>query len=345
MNPLTSSSLYIPDQTRGLSCKGTNYLLSSLDPAYQYQTQKIIQNSVRVPSSLYTMNVSALANYQAPLPSVGVNWNQMSDRAVPHLQSGGGSGGSFYHGSSLRRTQTGMRPGSTTPGGYGVDIKHNSYARYLNRIKGGKLLRRGPIPPTFGAPIPFTCAAPVYGGKTVKTAIVQSCPPVSCHSSSDSLLFATRLAFSRSVPLPDTPLFVVGQTVYARLSLQQRFVEATVLAVRDGGVWVEVQLGSDSPAVWLQATLGYVIPYFPCHCLDKLPNNNDYTNLALKYWFRDCFTLEAFTAQQNVAFLEKLYPLVYQFSQFSQFSNLLNALPSPLQYNEIVNVQQNESSI
>lgn len=28
------------------------------------------------------------------------------------------------------------RPGSQAPGGSGVDIKHNSYARYLARLKG-----------------------------------------------------------------------------------------------------------------------------------------------------------------------------------------------------------------
>jgi hypothetical protein len=63
-----------------------------------------------------------------------------------------------------------------SPGGSGVDIKHNSYDRYLNRLKGKKPIRRGPIPPAFGLPyIPFNRAEPIYGGKVMKTSIVNNC--------------------------------------------------------------------------------------------------------------------------------------------------------------------------
>jgi len=34
-----------------------------------------------------------------------------------------------------------MRPGAGSPGGIGVDIKHNCYERYLNRIKAKQPLR------------------------------------------------------------------------------------------------------------------------------------------------------------------------------------------------------------
>jgi hypothetical protein len=60
-----------------------------------------------------------------------------------------------------------------SPGGVGVDIKHNSYDRYLNKIKGKAPLRRGVIPPNYGAQIPFNRAFPVYGGKTFKTSIIK----------------------------------------------------------------------------------------------------------------------------------------------------------------------------
>jgi hypothetical protein len=70
-----------------------------------------------------------------------------------------------------------------SPGGVGVDIKHNSYDRYLNRIKGKAPLRRGIIPPNYGQPIPFNCAYPIYGGKTVKTSIVNNC---NCPDSNDN---------------------------------------------------------------------------------------------------------------------------------------------------------------
>jgi len=70
---------------------------------------------------------------QAPI--YGVNWNQMSDRKYPHVQKANASG-SNPGGNSTRRTRTRLRPGALSPGGVGVDIKHNSYERYLNRLKG-----------------------------------------------------------------------------------------------------------------------------------------------------------------------------------------------------------------
>ena len=163
---------------------------SSTSPQVLYHTLKVIQNQVRVPSSEYTMNLAALNAYQRPedkyqviqaaggsyyLAPPRVNWNQMSDRKEPHIQEVVTSSGSTYGGNSLRRSLVRLRPGAMSPGGIGVDIKHNSYDRYLNRLKGKSVLRRGIIPPTFGAPIPFNRAFPIYGGKTVKTNIVNGC--------------------------------------------------------------------------------------------------------------------------------------------------------------------------
>lgn len=150
--------------------------LNSNTPAAQYQRQKIIQNTVRVPESLYVMNLGALNVYQRPkLHNQLVNWNQMSDRAVPHVQQAGASG-STYGGNSLRRSLTRLRPGALSPGGSGVDIKHNSYDRYLARIKGKGPLRQEIIPEYFGVPqIKSTCAERVYGGKTIKTNIINGC--------------------------------------------------------------------------------------------------------------------------------------------------------------------------
>lgn len=157
--------------------------MSSNDPATQYYRQKIIQNTVRVKSSLYTMNLGALNVYQKPkneysvvdisgntyVVSPGVNWNQMSDRKEPHVQQ-------FRSGSNSSRVWRKTGPGSMSPGGSGVDIKHNSYDRYLNRLKGKAPLRRGVIPQNFGVPIiPFNQADPIYGGKTMKTSIINNC--------------------------------------------------------------------------------------------------------------------------------------------------------------------------
>ena len=164
-------------------CTGGYSNLASNDAASQYYRQKIIQNTVRVKSSLYTMNLGALNVYQQPkqvysavdisgnkyVVSPGVNWNQMSDRKEPHIQQ-------FTSGSNSSKVWRKTGPGAMSPGGSGVDIKHNSYERYLNRLKGKAPLRRGKIPDNFGvSEIPYTRTNPVYGGKTMKMSIVNDC--------------------------------------------------------------------------------------------------------------------------------------------------------------------------
>jgi hypothetical protein len=99
-------------------------------------TQKRIWNQVRAASGIYTMNLAALTSGAAILASdSNVNWNQMSDRVVAANQPVISS----THGNSLRQTLTSDRPGAGSPGGKGVDVKHDSYARYLNRKKAGNL--------------------------------------------------------------------------------------------------------------------------------------------------------------------------------------------------------------
>jgi hypothetical protein len=107
-------------------------------------TQKRIQNTVRVDGSEYIMNKGALSVYTKPVATYqNVNWNQMSDRAVPGVvHRNVPSFGSSTHSSITR-----MRPGSMSAastnqqGSKGVDIKHGSYDRYLAKLKGRKPLR------------------------------------------------------------------------------------------------------------------------------------------------------------------------------------------------------------
>jgi hypothetical protein len=136
--------------------------LTSNTPAVKTQIQKIIQQVVRVQSSLYTMNVGALNAYRNPY----VTWNRMSDRGQASVQKtyvpgGGGQLG----GNSTRSAITRCRPGALSPGGVGCDIKHNSYDRYLNRLKGRGPLRRGVDAKT----------PPISGGKVVNFSIVSGC--------------------------------------------------------------------------------------------------------------------------------------------------------------------------
>ena len=106
---------------------------------------KVLENTVRGPSSEYTMNKSALNVYIPPIINptkslYGLNWNQMSDRAVPGVVKTNVPS----YGNSTRSSVTRMRPGSTSAPGKGVDMKHGSYERYLGRLKGKSVLRTEP---------------------------------------------------------------------------------------------------------------------------------------------------------------------------------------------------------
>lgn len=201
----------------------SSFLVSNSAPAVQYQTQKQIQKTVRVPASLYTFALKSLAGFERPL-STGqwvqqagsfyyipptVRWNQMSDRAVPSISKVKTASGGTYHTSSVRHSITRARPGAMHAGGEGCDIKHNCYDRYLNRIKGQAPLRRGVIPPHYGAPVPSTRAFPIQGGKVVKTAIVNGCAPL-CPSHPEETLGATPVCGVQPVRNP----FVEGETVW-----------------------------------------------------------------------------------------------------------------------------------
>jgi hypothetical protein len=200
MNSVSSRVFYKPIDEIGIVGKDlfrrrdcdTN--LTANTPANQYQRLKRIYNTVGVASSVYTMNLGGLNAYEVPnskyetvnvagsnyLVSPGVNWNQMSDRRRPHIQFSSQPHGTIRAGSLLKRSSArylpGLKPGVYSPGGSGVDIKHNSYDRYLNRLKGRAPLRRGFVPPDFGVAIlGFNRAFPIYGGKTTKPSIVANC--------------------------------------------------------------------------------------------------------------------------------------------------------------------------
>ena len=208
--------------------------LTSNTPANQYQRLKLIQNTVRVYSSIYTSNLGPLNAYKQPTAATyGVCWNQMSDRPVPSVQRATVPTG--YNTSMNRRhtSVTSSKPGSQTPGGKGCDIKHNSYDRYLNRLKGKGPLRRGVIPPTFGAPIPFNPAFPIYGGKTVKTNIVSGCDcpigtPVQ-NLNQDIHIYKNPLYYPD--PSNNYYYYNVGSLVYAKYSTNVFYSKGTITAI------------------------------------------------------------------------------------------------------------------
>jgi hypothetical protein len=168
-------------------CKGCSRSACQ-GPVPHYQNQQRIWGAARVPASLYQMNLAALSAYRPPMPveqlvaqpggapylvPAHTFWHQLSDRPRPSVQAVKTASGSAYRGSSTRRTIVRLRPGATSPGGEGVDIKHGSYERYLNKLKG-----RGPV--RRGAP---AAVAPREGDKRLKPGIVAGCGPWDCGGS------------------------------------------------------------------------------------------------------------------------------------------------------------------
>lgn len=112
--------------------KHNNCTTSCYDSVHKKMYDETIQNQIwkvtRIPASLYT---SKLMNASCGLPIIpennALNWNQSSDRRFPGQQT-----------RYVSRRETRCRPGGMGPSGTlakGVDIKHNSYARYLGQLK------------------------------------------------------------------------------------------------------------------------------------------------------------------------------------------------------------------
>jgi len=103
-------------------------------------TQKLIQKTVRVSSSEYTMNLGGIVSsnnrYNLEKGNPGRIYNPSSDRKQAHV---------IKPSLNIPRNRTRIAPGMLQPAGMindekgGVDIKHNSYARYLARKKGREL--------------------------------------------------------------------------------------------------------------------------------------------------------------------------------------------------------------
>ena len=106
-------------------------------------TQLVALKKRRLSSSQYLSNLAAITSNgpqgeNNPLSQYyNVNWKQSSDRNRPSVVPS--SSVVPTRGNSVRSTVTSLRPGAMQSGGSGVDVKHNSYNRYLNRIKGQTL--------------------------------------------------------------------------------------------------------------------------------------------------------------------------------------------------------------
>ena len=247
----------------------TQTSVTGFSPADQYQKLKLIQHTVRVYASLYTANLGPLTAYRKPLHDAekglyGVCWNQMSDRPIPSVQRATVPTGTNVSTINRRHTSvTSSRPGCQTPGGIGCDIKHNSYDRYLNRLKGKGPMRRGVVPPGFGKPIPFNPAFPVYGSKTTKTNIVNNC---------DCPIEAPKKDLEQDLRIYNDPLwypyptseygFSVGDYVYAIQRGTDYYSRAIVTHITDGIYTIKF----DDGVIEIVTNVGELKVYFPCNC-------------------------------------------------------------------------------
>lgn len=70
-------------------------------------------------TSIYNNVIPTTKKYKVITP-----WTGLTDQSTASVQV------------SKQSRSTPGAPGGSTPGGRGVDVKHGSYARYLNRLKG-----------------------------------------------------------------------------------------------------------------------------------------------------------------------------------------------------------------
>ena len=309
---LTSIVYNNPSKINGLSpyyyrLRKCDTNLTSNTPANQYQILKLIQNTVRVPASLYVSNLGPLNAYKRPISApdtgfYGVCWNQMSDRPVPSVQRATIPTGFANSLNNRHNSVTSSRPGCQTPGGAGCDIKHNSYDRYLNRLKGKGPLRRGPIPLNFGSPVPFNPAFPIYGGKTVKTNIVNGC---------DCPIENKKLDLQQDIRIYYNPLyqeyptghrsFLVGDYVYAIEPGNTFYSKATVIEVDGNTYTIEFADGTTS----IQ-NVNQLLVYFPCDCTSlQIPSNFNLYSQSFVEYIKNNFS--EFCINSNTIFSENQY--------------------------------------
>ena len=145
LSTINNGSCWIPRQSR---CRGD--CLPNFDVR-----KKRIYGTVRVSSSEYQMNKASglstqnlIFNKYQPKPGYERNdlellqWNQSSDRAFPSRFNKMMKVNVPSHGNSTKTSLTRHRPGAGAGGKQdGVDLKHNSYHRYLLKKKGLKPLR------------------------------------------------------------------------------------------------------------------------------------------------------------------------------------------------------------
>lgn len=117
-----------PDVIQCTTCSTSCNIGSNCEWNKQVSTQKKIWKLTGASSSQYQENLTAMSVIDSLGPCIK-HWRQDSDRQSP--------GHSTYY---VPRSRTRDRPGGSGIISDGVDVKHNSYARYLVRKKGKTLI-------------------------------------------------------------------------------------------------------------------------------------------------------------------------------------------------------------
>ena len=131
----------------GGNCNGTNCPGTSFDKKV---IQARIQNQVGVPES-QRLDVYAAFTSSSKLLTGSKRYGifnyphqNLSDRIAAAKPT---NNNVPTRGNSVKSSVTSNRPGSMVPGGAGVDVKHDSYARYLGKIKASNIIsnKKGPF--------------------------------------------------------------------------------------------------------------------------------------------------------------------------------------------------------
>lgn len=267
-------------ETINYRCRGCNNGLNGNTPADQYQKLKLIQNTVRVQQSLYTMNLASLSSYiNKPAEVHRVGWNQQSDRAYPSVQKASIKTGFYNSMNGRHHSVTSSRPGTQTPGGIGCDIKHNSYVRYLNKLKGRKILRRGIVPPTFGLPeIPFNPAFPVYGAKQFNTSIVSGCNCSLSQNDDNDNNGSSKLYINPYFqPINDDAFqYGIGMYVYAYEDTLHSNEKAVIVENLGNDLFI-IQFDDYTVKI---VTASEIVQYYPCNCMGSEKDTSSMDVLA-----------------------------------------------------------------
>ena len=138
------SLIYSLNRSRCIGCISDRYTINNISQQIMKLAilNQTITKSVGQSGSQYLGNLGSLEVWRDASCSQVKQASQASDRY--HISRVPKTAVIPSRGNSIKRTRTSLRPGALGPGGRGVDIKHNSYARYLAKKRGGVILGENP---------------------------------------------------------------------------------------------------------------------------------------------------------------------------------------------------------